>query len=549
MDGEKPYVYQPLEDPNSTIRLINILSITPDICCKLRVVSLENKPVFSALSYMWGDTTEQETVVVDGRPTSVTTNLAHALRDVFGQWSNGCHTAPGETQWLWADAICINQDDKDEKNHQVPLMGKIYSGAHQVFSWLGADEKVVRGGIDAVEMVSRAISKLPCYTLILDISKDGSDLIAPRYRFSRPLGPGDLEINWLEIYPKVQHISACHGVFNQVDRLLRLPYWRQLWIFQELVLARSLIFLSGSRTTTWQRLCSLLIWVQLFRIRCSEFRRPEAMPVRDWGLLMHFLYTRYCLFVTLGKTGRSQGLLNTDRPVVHGHTKLDVPDFHTGMHIINSYGLLRLAVTFQATDPKDYVYAMGGITGIHIQTDYSSGKSVAQVYQDFVAGWLLVLAKNSWTNEKIMYDLWFLELSGIGSTLNQIPTLPSWAPNFVSTAERGGAKSLVGTYKRSRDLLPDDPALPTLDGSALCCKAAFVDHISELSPLTENSEEAGMGSDISRLWLFDYVSKLSDSVATRVSVISDVAPVMFCRDKPMSNEVFDLFLQLLIVDL
>lgn len=40
---------------------------------------------------------------------------------------------------LWADAICINQDDVQEKGHQVNMMGKIYTKAIGVIVWLGQD--------------------------------------------------------------------------------------------------------------------------------------------------------------------------------------------------------------------------------------------------------------------------------------------------------------------------------------------------------------------------------------------------------------------------
>lgn len=39
---------------------------------------------------------------------------------------------------IWVDAICINQDDEDEKDHQIPLLDVIYSCATTVYIWLGA---------------------------------------------------------------------------------------------------------------------------------------------------------------------------------------------------------------------------------------------------------------------------------------------------------------------------------------------------------------------------------------------------------------------------
>ena len=46
---------------------------------------------------------------------------------------------------LWIDAVCINQNDISERNHQVLLMGDIYRGATTVLSWLGSHPELVRG--------------------------------------------------------------------------------------------------------------------------------------------------------------------------------------------------------------------------------------------------------------------------------------------------------------------------------------------------------------------------------------------------------------------
>jgi hypothetical protein len=59
---------------------------------------------------------------------SITPNLHEALRRLR------CTTT---TQLLWADAICINQDDIDERNIQVNMMSEIYTKAASVAIWLG----------------------------------------------------------------------------------------------------------------------------------------------------------------------------------------------------------------------------------------------------------------------------------------------------------------------------------------------------------------------------------------------------------------------------
>jgi hypothetical protein len=45
-----------------------------------------------------------------------------------------------EPRILWDDAICMDQTNILERNHQVQLMWDIYSGAEDVAIWLGQFE-------------------------------------------------------------------------------------------------------------------------------------------------------------------------------------------------------------------------------------------------------------------------------------------------------------------------------------------------------------------------------------------------------------------------
>ncbi len=64
-----------------------------------------------------------------GSPFPVTINLKAALRALRQR---------KKVRVLWVDAVCINQADIPEKNVQVPLMSRLYSGADSVIVWLGA---------------------------------------------------------------------------------------------------------------------------------------------------------------------------------------------------------------------------------------------------------------------------------------------------------------------------------------------------------------------------------------------------------------------------
>lgn len=83
---------------------------------------------YTALSYVWGDTTNTRTVLVDRLHVDVTENLHTALSDLQDEQ---------RPLYLWADALCINQDDIEEKSRQVAMMGRIYMTAHHTIIYLG----------------------------------------------------------------------------------------------------------------------------------------------------------------------------------------------------------------------------------------------------------------------------------------------------------------------------------------------------------------------------------------------------------------------------
>ncbi|KAF2847086.1 HET-domain-containing protein [Plenodomus tracheiphilus IPT5] len=118
---------------STNIRLIKILPKTSAdentlISCNLHVVSLDKRPDYTALSYVWGDATVNETILLDGERFLVRLNLWNFLvqRHIEG--------TPG---LLWIDALCIDQSSISERNHQVAMMSQIYSKAALVITWLG----------------------------------------------------------------------------------------------------------------------------------------------------------------------------------------------------------------------------------------------------------------------------------------------------------------------------------------------------------------------------------------------------------------------------
>jgi Heterokaryon incompatibility protein (HET) len=130
------FSYQPLIEPDA-IRLIVLYPATHDsdeLHCSLIHTTLSQceDDIFdhyTALSYVWGDGTDLRSISLDGTLFEVTSNLYSALTDLR-------HAT--KILRLWADAICINQTDEDEKSSQVAMMGNIYATAHHTVIYLGS---------------------------------------------------------------------------------------------------------------------------------------------------------------------------------------------------------------------------------------------------------------------------------------------------------------------------------------------------------------------------------------------------------------------------
>jgi hypothetical protein len=133
----------PLEFGSSTnTRLLKIdltsSPTTPErlISVRLHVISLDDPPPYTALSYTWGEPWPTQTILLDGKPFTVRQNLWDFLNQVQEVQYDG---------YLWIDALSIDQTSNPERDHQVMIMGAIFSRAAKTIVWLGtATEDVVK---------------------------------------------------------------------------------------------------------------------------------------------------------------------------------------------------------------------------------------------------------------------------------------------------------------------------------------------------------------------------------------------------------------------
>ena len=79
------------------------------------------------VSVDWGEPSEK--MVLNGASFLVRPNLAFFLADFAASTKE---EKPGR---LWIDAIAINQQSNEERNHQVQMIRHIYTRAEEVLIW------------------------------------------------------------------------------------------------------------------------------------------------------------------------------------------------------------------------------------------------------------------------------------------------------------------------------------------------------------------------------------------------------------------------------
>ncbi|TGO12189.1 hypothetical protein BTUL_0093g00380 [Botrytis tulipae] len=183
---------------------------------------------YEALSYEWGSPRDRRMIFINGRKCLVRANLWSALNRLRNEYTE---------RILWVDALCINQYDTFERNHQVGQMSKIYEQATRVICWIGVDEGVEfpsAHNVDTTEFVpSIAIRTLQA------LSRSGR-------RSDQKLPTTGLPYSLLPTSPSRSLESLC--------RLFYRPYWKRLWIIQELTLAKEILVQCGEYNFEWKDL-------------------------------------------------------------------------------------------------------------------------------------------------------------------------------------------------------------------------------------------------------------------------------------------------------
>ena len=178
---------------------------------------------YNALSYHWGSVQGQHHILCNGRVTQVSSTLHEAL----SQYRKSNLNKP-----LWVDALCINQDNIRERNHQVHLMTDIYELADLVIVWLDSCDPQVEL---AFERLARGRPPWEKTDVLCEtkLSSGGEERVI--------LGRG----------------QPCKArvVQSQIEKglikLFRKPWFERCWVFQEILLAERAVLWCGPLEMSW----------------------------------------------------------------------------------------------------------------------------------------------------------------------------------------------------------------------------------------------------------------------------------------------------------
>ncbi|KAH7239711.1 hypothetical protein NW759_008674 [Fusarium solani] len=378
-------IYTPLPPDESSIRLLTLLPgpFDDEITCILEVHSISGDYEYEALSYTWGDANGLRPILVNGIHINVTANLKVALQYLRRR---------SEPRVIWIDAVCINQNDNQEKLLQIQRMGGIFSSAAYVIAWLGESTP-------DVDQVWSAMARIGEVIWTARVS-GGHNL--PDTDFAPGLASPD------DLRQKGVDVDAID--WTTIWELCERPFWHRVWIIQELVLAsnfwddptKGCVVGCGSN---WMPLISFIGFQSLFGTTRVYQGRINGL---SFATLRTLLETRgspaaermFEVVLSLSVGSSDDAKLSTQRSLSH---------------------LLRLARGFQATDPRDKLYAFLGIADNPFTTpDYTL--SVENVFKNWVRGC-------------IQQDRNLDCLHGNRTSINQ--SGPSWLPELSGSTKEG----------------------------------------------------------------------------------------------------------------
>ncbi|KAK7965287.1 HET-domain-containing protein [Apiospora saccharicola] len=391
------------------------------ISCRLLRERITSSKEYDALSYTWGTDEAIAPILIDGQVHRVRYNLFRALQSL---------RLPHRERVLWVDALCINQESREERGDQVSQMGEIYSGAGRVVVWLGegVDEASIStdAAMDCLVKISKSKEEID--------SEFGNNIARRKEYYAKLTG----------LFGSIGARADGWKILGGIIFLFTRDWWGRVWTLQEVVLADRVLMKMGRKEIDWtcfgdiSKLCTTY----------TVHTRRETLPSQRQQQI-HSLLPRLLVQADTVRKIRDKRRSGTNIP----------------LSLMIEYTLGR-----KASDPRDKVYGVQGLMTSDTTVPVSYNHSVAQVYTEAMRSML------RYFGDLRVYN--YLQSFKEGQSS---PHMPSWVPNLqVLTESRISGICYVGGAS------PDDKiesrAVRLLYGAATNRHGVLMKARMELSP-------------------------------------------------------------------
>jgi hypothetical protein len=383
MASEADFTYgPPLQGRN--IRLLKIRLGSEETPLEINLVKRRLGSVkFEALSYVWGKQAARQRIKCNGRWICVGSSLLDAFGELARRRSTGL---------VWADAICINQNDDQEKTRQVRMMRDIYEKAERVIIWLGKEQSGDGRGFELAKSLYQKCdgASYNMYATTYDFEDfDCATRGAPN---PVPLRSPD----WAALFAILSH-----------------PWFSRIWVVQELLVAQRSIMWRGALDLN----TDIILWVTMQIARHSN------------------LYNSFDIFMD---SPPSSALMA--RNIATGYFE------YKRIGRLAIYDVLSRYNGMEATDPRDRYFALAGISRLD-----ASFVNYEKTYRDIacLVGKMALLGFPGYMvgpggvevlifTEKPEAHRFLIEwLSFHANPQNHKLGLPSWIPDLISPHSPG----------------------------------------------------------------------------------------------------------------
>ncbi|KAJ4291931.1 hypothetical protein N0V90_009829 [Kalmusia sp. IMI 367209] len=393
------YKYQPL-GPDQ-IRLLQLHDQPDELRLIQRIfhVTRAECPPYTAISYVWGANQQvgrQDLVCEDPHAkVNVTRNLELALRSVARSKAKAASTAGqengGQRSYVWADAICINQCENEEKSRQVSMMQEIYQHAEDVHIWLGDGE--ANTGM--------------AFNLIRELVQPHQRVESVQWTLDSPCHKGDTQTLGM------QNEDDLNGACDAFLAILERPWFTRIWIVQEVAAGKSAKVFCGNYSVDWNDLVKAVKFSLDMGLRAANIYGREQ--------ILRIAQTRDEYLVSSTGDGSAGEFERLQRLLFRHHGS-------------------------SSTVPHDMVYALRGLSGM--PTIYEEHQRFVQSlmssnYIPSMADWNEMTKQIDYEKDiedvylevasKVLSECQTLDLLGACTWPRQSAALPSWVPDWSTS--------------------------------------------------------------------------------------------------------------------